>query len=148
MRQVAYSAEILRATSLSRGPEPIAGPEEPEAKPDDYPTKLVKYVPAETVAFVAFASAVALSTLLSWLVVAIALVGSVLYIATRGRQPWYSHFLTLLAAILWIIGTTRYGEELLGLSYASSRILLAMGVFLIPAIDELLTRWYQRRMSA
>lgn len=152
MRRIAYAPEVLRSSTLSWSPKAqfrslIAGSGADSGSADDYFTKLVKYVPAETVAFVCAVSATPLSNALMWVVFWAAAVGSVVYIAIREPLPWFTYILTLIAAFLWIIGTTNYGEILFHLSYAASRVMMAIGIFLIPGIDELATKWYRREMA-
>jgi hypothetical protein len=147
MRQVVYSPEVLRASSARRLPGPIAEGDDETSKPDGYATKLVKYVPAETVAFVSFISLAPLRGALAWAVFAAALIGSIIYIALKGPQPWYGMLLVLVSTFVWVLATTNFGEVLLGLTYSTSRVILGITVFIIPGVDEFVTRLFRRSMA-
>lgn len=114
---------------------------------DGMAEKIVKYVPAEVLAF--YAPAYALipegDLLLRRIVLGAGLMGTVVYLlAARPKSagpPAYFYVLAAIAFLAWAIGVSDVGVQLLGLSSAASKVLFAVGVFLIPGIDEALTRF-------
>jgi hypothetical protein len=113
---------------------------EAEQRPDTFPTKLVKYVPAETLAFVIPATAFATTNLRRSVVLVVALIGTPLYLALAARLPLWFFILAELSLLAWVIGTTDFAAELLGVAPEVGKFTLLVAVFLIPAVDELLTR--------
>lgn len=148
MRPIAYSAEVLRASGPSRkDPGLIADGQGDAGAPDGYAAKLVKYVPAETVAFVAFISTASLTLFWSWIVLVASAIGSAIYMSVRAPQPWFTSFLSFIAGPLWVIGTTNLGERVFDLPYTTSKVIFGIAVFLLPGIDEMLTGFYKRRLA-
>jgi len=113
---------------------------EAEQRPDTFPTKLVKYVPAETLAFVIPATAFATTNIRRSVVLVVALIGTPLYLARAARLPLWFFILAELSLLAWIAGTTDFAVELLGIAPEVGKFVLFVAVFLIPAVDELLTR--------
>lgn len=118
---------------------------------DEWGDKLVKYVPAEVLAFYipAWALVETATPLGQWLVFAISLVGTVAYLmarADRADPPRpYFYVLAALAFIAWAIGTTTSGSVLLHLPQWSAQITVLAAVFLIPLIDEIVTKYLAPR---
>jgi hypothetical protein len=140
MRAIVYPEAVTRPTGPRRrgpGQPPLEGADEP---PNDYPTKLVKYVPAETLAFVIPSAALVSTNAMRVAVLAVALIGTPLYLGRRARVPVYFYVLAEVSLIAWVIATTDFGTELFALSANASRLTLTAAVFLVPGIDELLTR--------
>lgn len=139
-RLVSYPPEVQRALRGEDG-DHIGQAEVPPSSNDDYATRLVKYVPAETVAFAAVFTTFDLPDWGLWILFVIALVATPIFYAQLGWQPLFGRALTVAAAAVWIIGTTSFGTDVLGLSYAAAKVILATGTFLTPAADLLVQRW-------
>ena len=114
---------------------------------DDYSDKLIKYVPAEVVAFFIPIGAL-LQDRLNLLIVA-AIVGLV---ATPGylwrsaqslpvsqRPPMHTYVLAGVSFAVWAIATSAIGG-MIGLDSVASAFLLGVTVFLIPLADSILAR--------
>jgi len=146
-RAIVYPAEVVAVRiggrpRRRRGPLPPLPPEtgEAEQRPDTFPTKLVKYVPAETLAFVIPATAFATTNVRRSVVLVVALIGTPLYLARAARLPLWFFILAELSLLAWIAGTTDFAVELLGIAPEVGKFVLFAAVFLIPIVDELLTR--------
>lgn len=128
-------ARAVRGT-LVRGPAGDATPE-----------KLVKYVPAEAIAFFLPATA-ALGPerrVLLAVVTLIAAIGALLYLwltarrLERHKRPLgYFYPLALLAFLAWAVGTSRNVAGLVHLDDISAGIVLLMAVFIVPLADDAL----------
>jgi hypothetical protein len=114
---------------------------------DSLPVKLVKYVPAEVLAFF-----VPLSAILGdgrrgllWLTAVAAVVGTPLYLAAGARRlpsddrpSAYFYALATMAAIAWLLGTSSATAHLVGLDSVAAAVIMGLAVFIIPVIDDLL----------
>lgn len=115
---------------------------------DALPDKLVKYVPAEVLAFFVptYANLPESAHSWAWAVFAVGLVGTVLYaLATRLRDPgtigpWYYYVLCAVAFVGWAVSATTVGTDLFGIDHAITPAILSTTVLLVPLIDELVTR--------
>lgn len=112
----------------------------PPAAPDGYAEKLVKYVPAETIALLAGVAAADVGDWLRWVVVVVGALGTMLLVGRHGRPPWFFYPLSLMSFAGWVAGTTDYAQRLLDLSRGECQVALALVVFVVPAIDEALSR--------
>jgi len=121
---------------------------------DQYREKLVKYVPAEAIAFftLGFAALKPNSELADGWYVALVVVGLLIaWMFAAGTAPdapplpWWSYGLTFVAFIAWTIGTTGIAPIIFE-SWPSgvSDFILAAAIFLVPGADLRLTR---RRVS-
>lgn len=151
--------------SIIYPPKPGQPAPEDAAPPDPFPVKLVKYVPAEVIAFFAPAYAVATPKVpadqpitatatgvpavdhsAQWIVFGVALLGLLLYLFLRGSkdQPprWYFYVLGAVSFVAWAIGTSTAGSDLFGLGADSilPKLAITCAVFLVPLLDEVLTR--------
>lgn len=63
-----------------------------------------------------------------------------LLLGRHGRLPWFFYPLSLMSFAGWVAGTTDYAQRLLDLSRGECQVALALVVFVVPAIDEALTR--------
>ena len=117
---------------------------------DDFPTALVKYVPAETLAFFVPAAAGIgrdRSALLI-LVVVVGAIGTLGYLWLRAqaepdknkRPLLHFYVLAVIAFLVWAIGTAPSVAQLAHLDEVAAGVVLGTGVFLIPLADRLLTR--------
>jgi energy-converting hydrogenase Eha subunit A len=135
---------VVPPAPLRRG-----GPEGAAVGGDGLPERLVKYVPAETLAFfVPLAPIVGRdrAALLVFVLVA-GLVGTVGYLWLSGsRLPVDErprrHFYALagLAFLAWALGTSAVVQDLLGVDAIAAAVVLAVAVFLVPLADGLLSR--------
>lgn len=126
----------------------------PARAADSLPDRIVKYVPAETLAFfvpVAAAIGSRRPALLAAVVVA-GLIGTVGYLWLAGQraapdQRPLPHFFVLagLAYLCWAVGTNGNVAALMGLDQLGGAVLLGMAVFLIPMLDEVLVRLLPRK---
>jgi hypothetical protein len=122
---------------------------------DDYTTKLIKYVPGEVVA--AFGALMALAanvsedpatkhTVVIIVFVAFAVFVTPIYfwlrsrsLASSNRPKLYFYFLSPLAFAIWAIAISDILRGAFHLNAGVSEFALAVGAFLIPLLDELLT---------
>jgi hypothetical protein len=114
---------------------------------DALPEKLVKYVPAETLAFFVPVAAALGTSRDGWLVAAIvvAALGTVGYLWQNAQQlkPTQrplGHFyvLAVVAFCAWAVGTSGSVADLLGADDIVGSVLLGFAVFLIPLADGVL----------
>lgn len=134
--------------SIIYGKAPHVDEEEPakrgEPKPKDtseYGDKLAKYIPAEVLAFFVPAVAVFTSNISLWAIFVIAAVFTPIYvwiISKREKEPqrWFTYIIAIAAFLVWAFGTTQVGTALFGFSSTATAFVLAVGVFVIPALDE------------
>jgi len=122
----------------------------PEGNGDRFPDKLVKYVPAETLAFfVPIAAAIGEErNALLCVVVAIGLVGTPIYLwiaASRlpqDQRPFFHFYpLAMLAFVAWALGTNAAVAKLVHLDSFAAGIIFGCAVFIIPGLDQGLTLW-------
>jgi len=114
---------------------------------DGYLEKLVKYVPAEVVAF--FAPIASLVESQRPLLIASGVVGLIatptyLWANAKGlekrqRPPAYYYVLSTAAFVVWALATSKLGA-LLHLTGVSMAFTLGVAVFVIPLADKLLSR--------
>jgi hypothetical protein len=117
------------------------------AKGDSFPEKLVKYVPAETLAFfVPAAAAVGPSrTVLLVVTLVVAATGTVGYLWSSARslppaEKPLPHFyiLAVVAFLCWALATTPNVAALARADQTTAAIVISAAVFLIPLCDTLL----------
>jgi hypothetical protein len=155
-RTIIYRTRSSKPASASAGPFPPAAPTPSPSKTgapadpslsDDYTNKLVKYVPAEVLAF--FAPTAAAVTNRHGLLIAATVIG---FLATpvylwlmaqrlRPEQKPLPHFypLSAIAFLAWALGTSSIGS-LIGLDSVETAFTLGSSVFLIPLVDGVLER--------
>jgi hypothetical protein len=123
---------------------------------DSLPEKLVKYVPAETLAFFIPVSAAVGDDrdVLLLVATAIAAIGTAAYLwlnaqKLEDRQKPLPHFyvLAVLAFLAWAIGTATNLAKLLGMDDVVAGIVLLAGIFLIPLADGVLNQLLRRPAS-
>jgi hypothetical protein len=145
---------VPRQPARAPGPQPSAREtaQEPSVVGDSLPEKLVKYVPAETLAFfVPLAAAIGTENRAVLIaVVVIAAVGTVGYLwwAARALPPEQRplvHFyvLAVIAFACWAIATAPNLAQLLGIDTLIAGVILACAVFLIPLADNILSALIQ-----
>jgi peptidoglycan/LPS O-acetylase OafA/YrhL len=134
------------------GPPPGEPPPEGGGeRPDRYFDKLLKYVPAEAIAFyLPFYefSKDPESDEWQWIVFAAAILGGFVYLLLRvdkEKKPRrFYYVIALLALLAWTIGTSTVGADLFGLSDKGSKIIVGIAAFALPGVDEALTRFLPR----
>ncbi|GAA1359105.1 hypothetical protein [Catellatospora chokoriensis] len=124
---------------------PNAGP----SGGDGLPERLVKYVPAETLAFFVPLAAVVgpERRVLLITLVAVGLAGTIGYLWLAGQklpadERPLPHFYVLAAVayLCWAVGVSAHAAALIGLDQVAAGVVLTMAVFLVPLADELLVR--------
>ncbi len=142
---------ILYTERSGQPPPPITfgGPSprtrEKATKPDDYTGKLVKYVPAEVLAFFApMAAAVEgrRDLLIAAMVAALLATPAYLWLGAKRLPPEqkplvHMYPLSAIAFLAWALGTSSLGS-LFGLDSITKAFTLGISVFLIPLIDGLI----------
>ena len=120
---------------------------------DDYSSRLQKYVPAEVLSFFLIANALPeVTSTLRWIFLAVALLGTPLYLYARAPkgQPSkapqiYFYPLACIAFLAWALGTSPDTARLWGLTKVEGPAALICVSFLIPAIDKALDDYLDRR---
>lgn len=149
-----------RTANLGSPPTPVS-PNVParDVERDGYLAKLIKYVPAEVVAV--FGGIVALAANINpdntndnvyvvWVFFGfLALTPAYFWLRSNNlpnedRPTWYFYILSILAFAVWAVAISANTREALGLLSISispglSEFILAIGAFLIPFIDEVLS---------
>jgi hypothetical protein len=139
-RSISYSPLALAA---------VPGGKSPRAKKpdDDYQQRLLKYIPAETIAFFVPISAAVGDKSRSGLVVItlVAIAGNVLYSfigkAPGGKTLPHYYVLSIIAFLVWALATDQSLADLIGLNKLWTSIILGCTVFILPGLDALLARW-------
>ena len=118
-------------------------------KGDSLPEKLVKYVPAEVLAFFVPLAAVIGDKRdgLLLLVSVTAVVGTPLYLLASARKlpqkqrphPYF-YALACIATIGWLVGTSANTAKLIGLDNVAGAVILGLTVFILPVVDDLVDR--------
>jgi hypothetical protein len=125
----------------------------PSTGGDGFPERLVKYVPAETLAFFVPLAAVLDPDHKPWLITVLAAgaVGTVGYLWLAGRlagpdERPLPHFyvLSCVAFLCWAVGTSGGVAALVGLDRVEAGVLLGLAVFLVPLLDDVLNRLFGR----
>lgn len=111
---------------------------------DDYQTRLVKYIPGESLAFYAPLSSM-VSENSAALVVAtvIGVIGTILYLRQSARHlkdqekplPHY-YVLSGFAFLIWAFSINQQFASLLGISSLWKSLFLACTIFLLPLVDD------------
>jgi hypothetical protein len=128
-----------------------------EQERDGYFAKLIKYVPGEIVAV--FASVIALAAAVSddpdtkdtitIAVYGLFLIATPIYFWMRSsaltksdRPAWYFYLLSAFAFAIWALAVSDRVRDTVDLSAAWSEFFLGLGAFIIPFLDEFLTRLF------
>jgi hypothetical protein len=125
----------------------LAGAGAGGGKGDGLPEKLVKYVPAESLAFFVPISAAIGTSDEAWLIAVaiVALLGTPLYLwvaAPSGPTAPRPHFylLAVIAFACWALGTSGSIQSLVGIGQTLGGVVLGIGAFAIPLIDAALEK--------
>ena len=113
----------------------------PRGQPDTYGDRLVKYIPAEVLAF--FLAAAAQwghddTFLIIILAVAVILTPVLLYNASPNGLRWYAVLFAVVAFCAWAVGTSPNTDRLLGLATSQAPFVLTVAAFVVPALDKAL----------
>lgn len=131
------------------GPPAGSGADRRGEEADGYREKLLKYVPAEVLAFFVPASALvdADREELVLLIFFAGVVGTLLYLHLANRQvvpeqqaPWWNYGLAVAAFAVWALATSPATAALVNLDEQAVGVILAVGALLIPGADLLGTR--------
>jgi hypothetical protein len=113
---------------------------------DDVPSKLLKYIPAEVIAFYVpiYALVPKAGALGLWAVLIISIAATVGYLWVRADPTspprLYFYILAAVAFVCWALGTSTIGADLWKFPDWVSRAAVPSGVLLVPLIDEILTK--------
>jgi hypothetical protein len=125
-------------------PPAPAPPAPPVETPDGYKEKLIKYVPAEVLAFFVPLTAFIGSDDEVALIAACAagVIGTAAYlyqanmnVPKEQQAPPWNYFLAVVAFAAWGLATSPATASLAGLSEKSVAVILALAAFLVPALD-------------
>lgn len=122
---------------------------EPTSK-DGFEGKLLKYIPAEVIAFYVsvYVMADRLGHTAKWGVLIAGLFGTGAYLfirADKAKPPkWFFYVLAMVSFFAWAVGTSTVGADLFrwpsDTAEFMGKFILTAAVFLIPLTDELLTK--------
>ena len=127
----------------TRGPGDGAGGEPAKLPTDDYLAKLVKYIPAEVIAFFTPIAAFLGDNDGPILVLALAgAAGTLIWIyANSLKVPreqaarWFTYLLGVLAFAAWALGISSGLRAAVGISDDWAGVILAIAVFILPGLD-------------
>jgi hypothetical protein len=147
IRTIVYG-EPTRTKSALEGAE-VAN----EAPKDGYVDRLLKYVPAEILAFfIPAAAAAKADRRLSWTVFAVGLVATIGYLRYHAealpapqRPPLHFYALAAVAFVFWAMGSSEAVRELLKVSATTTEVLLGIAVLMLPLADWLLGKGLGQR---
>lgn len=127
---------------------PAAAGAAPSPKPDEYAEKLLKYVPAEVIAFFIPATATADANDHALLVVifVVAAIGALGYLYRASlsvpadkRGKWWSYPLALAAFTAWALGTSPATADVVDIAPKTGGFILLIAAFVIPLADSIIT---------
>lgn len=143
---------MIRTIVYAAPEQPRGGLEAAEAgsdeRPDGYLEKLLKYVPAEILAFFVPAAAAAKDDArLSWVVFVLSILATIGYVRFHAEQlpkdkrprPHY-YGLAAVAFVFWAMGSSETVRHLLKVSATTTEVLLGIAVLLLPLVDWLLAK--------
>jgi hypothetical protein len=116
---------------------------------DTYREKIVKYIPAEVLAIVVLlaTSSTNVGDWAVWVVAILGLVFTPIYLWNSAKKeneadrPRFHFFvLASIAYIAWLLGTSDATREVTSVPDATGEWILGLAAFVIPGIDELLTK--------
>ena len=141
-RSIVYEADVVSTPRRGRPPNPAS-----PADADGYREKLVKYVPAEAVAFFAIAVQAINDSwpdLWRYAVLGAGVVIALLYPTAANRDEptvaWFFYPLAALSFLVWAFGTSSFGGDLFDWPQGANKIVLAAAVPIIPGLDQLFVR--------
>jgi hypothetical protein len=109
--------------------------------PDGFGDRLVKYIPAEVLAFfIAAAAEWGGNTAFLIVTISVAAVFTpiVLYATSPAGVRWYAILLAVVAFLAWAIGTSPNTDRLVGLTGTQGPFVLTVAAFVVPAVDQAL----------
>lgn len=140
-RSVVYPEGVIGKKAPTRPPNPTVD------NSDQFRDKLVKFVPAEAVAFFAVATQIVHASwpdLWSYVVLGLGLIIALLYPTAVSRDAptvaWFFYLLSGVSFLAWAFGTSSFGGDLFDWPRGANKIVLAAAVPIIPAVDDLLVR--------
>jgi len=128
---------------------PVAGAKGGEA--DTWGDKLVKYIPAEVIAFYVpmYALVESAQPWAAWLVLGLGALGTLgylrVFLVPPGPPRFYFYVLSVVAFAAWAVGTSSIGSRLWHMPTWAEEVTILAAVFLIPLTDELATMLTDKR---
>jgi hypothetical protein len=116
------------------------------SQPDELSEKLLKYIPGEVIAFYVpmYALVPKEPAWGLWSILTLGAVGVLGYLFARADKTapprFYFYILAVVAFLAWALGTSTVGTDLWALPDWINRGAIPTSVFLIPMIDEVLTK--------
>lgn len=151
-RTIVYPSAITRRND-SEGPVPAnvaPSPQQEPQKEDGFGDKLMKYIPAEVIAFYVSGYILAgqLGKTAQGVVLVACLLGTPGYLFVRADKAappkWYFYVLAMISFLAWAVGTSTAGVDFFGWVEDKAEIMgkfiVTAAVFLVPLTDELLTK--------
>ena len=137
-------ADLLQPKSAGtpRKVKEKSGPPPAVPNPDGYGEKLLKYIPAETIAFYAPLAAIpGIGSAARWAILLVGLGITVLYLVAQAKReklkPPPAYFvLGGIAFLAWALGTSDFLTAVAGVDAVWGGVILGAAVFGIPGIDE------------
>lgn len=133
-------------------PRHFGDPNDNTSDSDRYSEKIVKFVPAEVLAF--YLPAVSLSgddVNLIRLCFGAGLIGTLVYLLTAGqseakeKKPLpHFYILAVIAFAVWAVGVSQATGSIFGVDPRTATVILTITVFLLPGVDTLLAKWLRR----
>ena len=152
-RTVVYPSRSTARVSTKSITEGAAAPSTGEAaKEDTFGDKLVKYIPAEVIAFYVSGYVLAgqVGETAQWVVLFVCLLGTPAYLFVRAdkvKPPrWYFYLLAMGSFWAWAVGTSTVGADLFDWPTSKAEIMgkfiVTAAVFLVPLVDEVMTKLF------
>jgi hypothetical protein len=148
--RIAEAEQTLRREFGDAGPIGATRPDAVATRPgDDFASKLVKYIPAEALAFVALISSFSDITEPQVItIVAVGLAGQMLWLRRQGaklppadRPTWRQYILSAIAYAAWVLGTSPAVSAVFGVDRTTATITMASVAYLLPLIDDPTHEW-------
>ena len=151
-RTVVYPSPATQKIPADPAVEAVTSPTTETSKEDGFGDKLVKYIPAEVIAFYVSGYILAgqLGKAAQWVVLAACLLGTAAYLFVRADKVnpprWYFYVLAIISFLAWAVGTSTAGADLFmwptNKAEIMGKFIVTAAVFLVPLTDELLTKLF------
>ena len=149
-RTVVYPSPATRTIASDAAADAVTPPKTETSQEDGFGDKLVKYIPAEVIAFYVSGYILAgqLGKAAQWTVLVACLLGTAAYLFVRADKVnpprWYFYVLAIISFLAWAVGTSTAGADLLmwptDKAEIMGKFIVTAAVFLVPLTDELLTK--------
>ena len=151
-RSVVYPTRTTQKTTPESTPAGSQATSNGGDPGDGFGDKLLKYIPAEVIAFyvTGYVLAGMVNELVQWVVLVSGFLGTAGYLIARAdtaKPPkWYFYLLAAASFLAWACGTSTVGTDLFNWPTASAeatgKLIVTSAVFLIPLLDGLLTKLF------